>query len=88
MCSGPKGEDLGSLYREYFRDSSTIEVLAVDWPIAEEAARIRSAYRLRTPDAIQIATAIVAEADVFITNDRALVRVSEISVVLFDEWSI
>jgi predicted nucleic acid-binding protein len=37
------------------------------------------------PDAIQLATALQARADVFLTNDRDLRRVEEVPVLLIDE---
>jgi len=59
------------------------------WPvsvtIAEQAARLRAQYRLRTPDAIHIATAMIAGCDAFLTNDRDLKRVQAIRVLILDE---
>jgi predicted nucleic acid-binding protein len=49
--------------------------------VAERAADLRARYNLRTPDAIQIATALEAGCDAFITNDLALRRVSELRVL-------
>jgi predicted nucleic acid-binding protein len=53
--------------------------------VADRAASLRARYRLRTPDAIQLATALHASADVFLTNDRDLRRVKEVPVLLIDE---
>jgi predicted nucleic acid-binding protein len=51
--------------------------------IANQSARLRARYNLRTPDAIHLATALAANADVFITNDRDLIRVeSELPIVM------
>ncbi len=41
----------------------------MDFNIADKTAQCRAQYGLKTPDAIQLATAILEEADVFITND-------------------
>ena len=87
FCQAPGREDLDRMYREYFTQTDELSVWPVDWEIAEECARLRAKYRLRIPDAIQIATALIAGADVFITNDRRLLKVPEIKVVLFDEWT-
>ena len=46
-------------------------------PIAVQAAAIRAEHNMRTPDAIQLATALSAGASFFLTNDRALKRFSE-----------
>jgi predicted nucleic acid-binding protein len=48
------------------------EIKSPDYPIAREAARLRSKYRVRTPDALLIATSINEKADAFITNDGGL----------------
>ncbi len=44
----------------------------VSQSIAEEAARLRAFHNLRTPDAIQMATATFAQASFFLTNDKRL----------------
>ena len=53
--------------------------------IADLAAQLRARYRLRTPDAVQAATALEARATGFVTNDAAFRRVAELDVFLFDE---
>ena len=55
-------------------------VVPVTLEVARQAARLRAAYRLRTPDAIHLATAVAAEAAEFVTTDRRLARVKEIEV--------
>ncbi len=45
---------------------------SVDFLIAAEAARMRAASSLRLPDAIVLATGILAGATCFVTNDRRL----------------
>ncbi len=50
--------------------------------IADTGARLRAKYRLRTPDAVLIATAIHGGATGFIANDRDFKRVSELEVLL------
>lgn len=49
------------------------EFVALDYRIAREAARLRAAHHIRTPDALFLATAAVQEAGL-ISNDRALKR--------------
>ncbi len=52
---------------------------------ADQAARLRAMCRLRTPDAIQAATALSAQVSGFITNDAAFSRVPELDVLLLDD---
>jgi predicted nucleic acid-binding protein len=53
--------------------------------IADVAARLRSSYRLKTPDAIQAATAIYSKASVFISNDSVFKRVTEMDSLVLDD---
>ena len=59
--------------------------LPVTLEIADRAAQLRADYRLQTPDAIQVATAIAAGAEGFLANDSVLRRVREIECVVLDD---
>jgi len=73
-------------YRDILLNSGEIEVLGVDAAIAETAARLRATYRsLRTPDAIQLATAIERSCGAFITNDKRLQQVAEVNVLYLQD---
>ena len=74
-------ELLTAQYREALTRSPGWQVTPLDVDLAVEAARVRAAYRLRLPDAIQVATAIRAGAAALITHDRALRRVRGLRVV-------
>ena len=62
-----------------------IEWVPVTMNVADRAAELRGRYRLSTPDAIQLATAIGHKATRFYGNDRSLLRVKEIECVIVDE---
>jgi len=70
---------------EQFFDDINIQLYEIDKNIADQAAFLRRKYHLHTPDTIQLATAIVHKADLFLTNDATLKKVSEIKVVVFGE---
>lgn len=53
-----------------------------DLEIADLAARIRAGYRLRTPDALQAATAMQATG--FITNDPIFERMDAFKTMVLD----
>lgn len=56
--------------------------------VAEYASFIRSKYQgIKAMDALQLASAIQNNCDVFLTNDKQLKQVQEISVLLVDELS-
>lgn len=59
--------------------------MLIDSVTGQEAARLRAIYNLTLIDAIQIAAAIQADCDVFLTNDVSLKRVKEIEVLLIGE---
>ena len=57
-----------------------------DLETADLAARLRASYRLRTPDALQAATAIQANATGFLTNDPVFARISEFKTAVLDQF--
>lgn len=60
--------------------------IAVDIEAAAEAARLRSRYKLRTPDAILLAVAKGGGATAFLTNDRGFLKVREsIEIVVLND---
>jgi predicted nucleic acid-binding protein len=54
--------------------------------MSERASRLRAQYSIKTPDAIQIAGALVCGADKFLTNDADLKRVTEIDILVVDDF--
>jgi len=75
-------------YRDLLLNSDNFETRSVDPHIAERAADLRARYNLRTPDALQIAAALAAGCDAFLTNDAALKRVSELRVLVLEELEL
>ena len=57
-----------------------------DLETADLAARLRADYRLRTPDAVQAATAIQSHATGFVTNDPVLARIPEFKTAVLDHF--
>ena len=72
-------------YRDILLYSRGYHLFVVTPEIAEAAAGLRAHYNLRTPDALHMATAIVAGCDAFLTNDAKFKRVTEMRVLLLDE---
>jgi len=73
-------------YKVAFLSTPSLKVVEVDLKVAEYAAGFRIIYNLRLPDAIQIATALLGGADVFITNDERMKKVEEIKVLLLKDF--
>lgn len=62
-----------------------LEWVPLTMNLADRAAELRARYRLSTPDAIQLATAIGHKATRFYGNDRGLRRVKEIECIIVDD---
>ena len=76
-------------YRQVLSPLGGLGVYSVTQQIAEEAAQSRATYRrIRTPDAIQMATAIVAGADYFPTNDKALPDLPDLQMLVVDDLAL
>ena len=67
---------LANQYRTILSGSRNLSVIDINAAIADRAARLRADYRLRTPDALQLAAALDSGCDAFLCNDRDLRRVS------------
>ena len=69
----------------YFLKALMFEVVPVDDIITLKAAEIRSKYQFfKAMDALHLATAFVAGADVFYTNDKQLLQYKDIVVKLLN----
>ena len=55
-----------------FFSSGIVRILPFEFEAAERYARIRASYNVSPADAIQLATASVAQVDLYITNDKKL----------------
>lgn len=60
-------------------------LVPIDADVAETAARLRTSYGLRTPDALQISAALTTGCQAFLTNDKKLRRVTELRILVVDE---
>ena len=54
--------------------------------IATKAAEIRSQYRFKAMDSLQLAVACIEGCSMFLTNDKQLCQFREISCVTVEEW--
>ena len=72
-------------YRAYFTGSKNLSLLPFTIQCAEETARVRCKYNLKTPDAMQVASAISCGADCIITNDASWNRIKEIPIFYLED---
>lgn len=69
--------------RQALVNSINVELELIDKGTCEIAARMRAKYHwLRTPDALQIASAITHEAEIIVTNDEKWQNLTEANVVV------
>lgn len=81
-------EEVEAAYRRLLWQTAIVKVLPITPIIAEQAARLRAKYNLKTPDALQIATALEAKCEAFLTNDKGLKKVKELSILILDELEL
>ncbi len=77
--------DLARQYREILLNSKSLTTLSFTPEIAERAARLRAEWNFKAPDAVQIATAIHANASFFLTNDTNLPEVPNLKYLILDD---
>lgn len=76
---------LVTLFRTVLYNTLGFTCLPITQQMLEDAAQLRAATGLRTPDAIHAATALKAGCTLFVTNDSAFRRVTGLPVVVLSE---
>jgi predicted nucleic acid-binding protein len=77
-------KDLADQYRRILLHASQVTTAPVSAIIADEAAQLRARHGLRTPDAIQMATAIRSGASSFLTNDSRLPSIAPLNMLVLN----
>ncbi len=72
-------------YKLLFSHFPNLTILPIDNVVAERAAYLRGKYNIKTPDALILATALVAKAELFITTDQRLEIVKEMKCMSLDQ---
>ncbi|MFH0926671.1 MAG: PIN domain-containing protein [bacterium] len=89
LCVKPIKDSRDDLVEEYSQKllyDQRLTTWMIDKEVVLKAANLRATYAIKTPDAIQIATSILGETEVFITNDKRLRIVNEIEVLILDDF--
>jgi predicted nucleic acid-binding protein len=76
---------LAERYERLLTRSRGLHLVDLDRRQLRTAAQLRALYRLRTPDALQIAAALTAQCQTFVTNDRELPEIPGLRVVQLDQ---
>lgn len=78
--------DFQQYFIELIANSANIEFVPIaSSDLAIQAAQIRARYNLQLPDAFQVAVALTAGCEAFLTNDVTLRRVTELHVLVLNE---
>ncbi len=77
--------DLADQYRAILLRANNVTTIAVSETIGEEAAQLRARHGLRTPDAIQLATATRSGAAAFLTNDTRLPVLASLKMLVLNQ---
>ena len=78
-------EKLAEQYRGILLGAAGLRTVTLSTELAEEASRMSADHGLRTPDAIQLATASHEGAAFFLTNDIRLPSVPGLTTLVLDE---
>lgn len=77
-----------NVFFEFLSDCN-VQIRSIDVDIAKMAAQIRAKYKdFKTMDCLQLATACLAECDLFLTNDRQLRQFNEMKCSTIEEIKI
>jgi predicted nucleic acid-binding protein len=85
--TGPFKVGQTALAKRYEKALSQYKVIAVSAAIAALAAQLRARYRLKLPDAIQLASALDIGAAALVTHDRDFSQVSGMPILTGDKDS-
>ncbi|NJS11049.1 MAG: type II toxin-antitoxin system VapC family toxin [Microcoleus sp. CSU_2_2] len=75
---------LAQEYREILLNQENLTAIELTSDIAEIAAQLRASHNLRSPDSIQMATAIREGASFFLTNDARLPSLPGLTVLVLE----
>ena len=67
---------------EQFFELPSLKIIELTEEVVEHSTHLRVRYSLRTPDVLQAACAIMANADQFLTGDKQFLSVQELQVEL------
>jgi predicted nucleic acid-binding protein len=80
-------EELARKFMTYLKSGPNLSLITIRETICESAGVLRGKNPyLKTVDAIQIAAALDAEADAFLTNDKKLSGIKEIRMLLLSDY--
>ena len=77
--------EIADRYVDELTSLENLTLVPLDVEVAREAARIRGQSQMALADAIHLASALRFDATVFVTNDRRIRGIPEVTVAYLDE---
>jgi predicted nucleic acid-binding protein len=72
---------LAEQYQAFLTGSHGLRFIEITSAVLRAATQLRAAHNVKTPDAIHLATALVANCSVYLTNDRVLPQIPGIRIL-------
>jgi predicted nucleic acid-binding protein len=72
---------LADRYESLLTRSRGLRFIEVDRSLLKAAAQLRATFKLKSPDAIQVAAALVCDCTSFLTNDRRIRTVPGLKIL-------
>ncbi|MBI2448582.1 PIN domain-containing protein [Candidatus Microgenomates bacterium] len=76
-----------TMIKSFFLQMPGLKVAMPDYNILDKALYLRAVYNIKAIDAVQLATAIVNDCSLFITNDKNITKIKKIAFLYLDEAS-
>ena len=80
-----RNTELAKQYENILTHAENFDIYEINVQIAKETAQLRAKHKIKTPDAIQLATAQYCSADYFLTNDLKLKSVSQLNIITLND---
>lgn len=75
-------------YMDLLLHSEHFQTVPIDAATARLAAELRANHPFRTPDALQLASALTTGCDAFLTNDVKLLRATQLRILVLDQLDL
>ncbi len=80
-------DELAEKFKTYLKNGPNLTLLPIGETIGETAGALRGKYPyLKTVDAVQIAAALDAGAEAFLTNDKKLSKIMEVKILVLKDY--
>ena len=79
-------EVLARQYERFLTSSRGLRLVPIDLGLLREAAHVRATTRLKTPDSLQVASALSAGCPVLVTNDDRIAELPALRVLQLEDY--